>query len=221
MQKREELFEQFMDIIEEENKKQNLIRFGNRKELFIRHIKDSVAPFDTEKLKALTGKVLDIGSGGGFPAIPLAIRFEQTEFHLVESEKRKADYLLRSAERLRLENVFVYNLRVEDFSKAHREAFDFCTMRAVASTAMSLEYAVPSLKTGGSIYLYKGPNFENELEEAKNAMNTLNVEYRFSVHYPYDFEGESFNPLLAVFKKTASTPSKFPRRPGMAKKRPL
>ncbi len=221
MLKKEELLNQFMDIIEKENKKQNLIRFRNREELSIRHIQDSIIPFDSENLRPVTGKCVDIGSGGGFPSIPLAIIFDQTEFHLVESERRKAEHLSSASERLGLKNVTVHNMRVEDFSKQHREEFDFCTMRAVASTSMSLEYAVPSLKTGGIIYLYKGPNFHKELEEAQNALKVLNVEYNFTFDYPYTFENETFNPLIAVFTKRRETPAKFPRRPGMAKKRPL
>jgi 16S rRNA (guanine527-N7)-methyltransferase len=221
MQKKEELLNRFMAIIEEENKKQNLIRFKNREELYIRHIRDSFLPFENKKLEPLTGKCVDIGSGGGFPSIPLAILFNEAEFHLVESEKRKAEYLVSTIQKLGLENVFVYNMRVEDFSKEHREEFDFCTMRAVASTSMSLEYAAPLLKIAGRIYLYKGPIFEKELEESQNAMKTLNIDYNFSVNYPYAFEGETFNPLIAVFTKTVETPSKFPRRSGMAKKRPL
>jgi 16S rRNA (guanine527-N7)-methyltransferase len=210
-----------MDIIEEENMKQNLIRFRNREELSIRHIQDSIIPFDSENLRPVTGKCVDIGSGGGFPSIPLAIIFDQTEFHLVESERRKAEHLSSASERLGLKNVTVHNMRVEDFSKQHREEFDFCTMRAVASTSMSLEYAVPSLKTGGFIYLYKGPSFNKELEEAGNAMNILNIKYNFSLNYSYTYDEETFNPLIAVFTKIDETPSKFPRRSGMAKKRPL
>jgi 16S rRNA (guanine527-N7)-methyltransferase len=221
MLKKEELLNQFMDIIEEENMKQNLIRFRNREELSIRHIQDSIIPFDSENLRPVTGKCVDIGSGGGFPSIPLAIIFDQTEFHLVESERRKAEHLSSASERLGLKNVTVHNMRVEDFSKQHREEFDFCTMRAVASTSMSLEYAVPSLKTGGFIYLYKGPSFNKELEEAGNAMNILNIKYNFSLNYSYTYDEETFNPLIAVFTKIDETPSKFPRRSGMAKKRPL
>lgn len=221
MLKKEELLNQFMDIIEKENKKQNLIRFRNREELSIRHIQDSIIPFDSENLRPVTGKCVDIGSGGGFPSIPLAIIFDQTEFHLVESERRKAEHLSSASERLGLKNVTVHNMRVEDFSKQHREEFDFCTMRAVASTSMSLEYAVPSLKTGGFIYLYKGPSFNKELEEAGNAMNILNIKYNFSLNYSYTYDEETFNPLIAVFTKIDETPSKFPRRSGMAKKRPL
>jgi 16S rRNA (guanine527-N7)-methyltransferase len=86
---------------------------------------------------------------------------------------------------------------------------------------MSLEYAVPSLKTGGFIYLYKGPSFNKELEEAGNAMNILNIKYNFSLNYSYTYDEETFNPLIAVFTKIDETPSKFPRRSGMAKKRPL
>src|SRR6056297_2406394 len=124
----EDLYNQYLRILEEENKRQNLIRYKIRDELVKKHLKDSLIPFETGILNPLSGNIIDIGSGGGFPAVVLAIRFKNARFTLVESEKRKAEFLIKVVQALGLKTVRVVNKRVEDYSKENREQYDFCTV---------------------------------------------------------------------------------------------
>lgn len=215
------LYQRFLELLEEENSKQNLIRYQTKEELIKKHLEDSLLPFNGGKIQPLTGSILDIGSGGGFPAIPLAITFPNAAFTLIESEGKKANFLKKVALNLDLSNVSVINQRVEDYTRVNREYYDFCTMRAVAATRISLEYAAPALKVGGEVILYKGPLFDHELKESKIAMESLSFELINILSYQYSYSGELFSPLIAIFKKAKATPSHFPRRTGMAKKRPL
>jgi len=215
------LYQQFLDLLEEESIKQNLIRYQTREELVKKHLDDSLLPFNGNKIQPLTGSILDIGSGGGFPAIPLAITFPNASFTLIESEGKKAEFLKKVALNLHLSNVSVINQRVEDYSRVNRECYDFCTLRAVAATRISLEYAAPALKVGGEVLLYKGPLFDHELKESKNAMSLLGLLFEKNIRYEYIYNNEVFTPILAVFKKEKETPSNYPRRTGMPKKHPL
>ena len=217
----EHLYSTYLDLLEEENKRQNLIRYTTRDELKQKHLEDSLIPFENGLIEPLTGQIIDIGSGGGFPSIPLAIMYKKATFTLIESEKRKAQFLNKVIESLDLKNTTVFNQRVEDYSKENRNAYNYCTMRAVAATGICLEYAAPLLKPGGKVLLYKGPSFKNELEVSHKAMKILGMDFEKGIRYDYSFKGELFNPVLAIFKKIKETPKQYPRRPGMAKKRPL
>ncbi|MFP4461019.1 MAG: 16S rRNA (guanine(527)-N(7))-methyltransferase RsmG [Thermotogota bacterium] len=214
-------YTKYLDLLEKENKKQNLISYQNRDELIQKHLEDSLIPFENDLIEPLKGKIVDIGSGGGFPAIPLVITFQNAFFTLIESEKRKCQFLVQVVESLDLTNAMVVNERVEDFSKETREEYDFCTMRAVAHTSVCLEYASAPLKVGGKVLLYKGPSFINELKESQNALKVLGMEFERTIKYEYSYKGESFTRFIAIFKKNIQTPLKYPRRPGMATKRPL
>ncbi len=215
------LYNKYLLLLEEENKRQNLIRYKTRDELIKKHLEDSLMPFESGVLEPLAGNIMDIGSGGGFPAIPLAIRYHNAMFTLVESEKRKAQFLQKAIRELGLNNTEVVNQRVEVYSKEKIEQYDFCIMRALAATRICLEYAAPSLKLGSKVYLYKGPAFMEELSDSQNAMKELGIEFEKTISYEYTFCGEKFTPLIAVFKKRHKTLGKYPRRPGMAKKNPL
>jgi len=217
----ENLYSTYLDLLEEENKRQNLIRYTTRDELKQKHLEDSLIPFENGLIEPLTGQIIDIGSGGGFPSIPLAIMYKKATFTLIESEKRKAQFLNKVIESLDLKNTTVFNQRVEDYSKENRNAYNYCTMRAVAATGICLEYAAPLLKVGGKVLLYKGPSFKDELEVSHNAMKILGMDFEKGIRYDYSYKGELFNPVLAIFKKIKETPKQYPRRPGMAKKRPL
>lgn len=215
------MYNKYIELIEEETKRQNIVRYKNKEELLKKHLEDSLKPFSNPKLHKLRGEIIDIGSGGGFPSIPLAIEFDKASFTLIESEKRKADFLKIVVEKLALKNVEIINTRVETFAKENRDRYDFCTMRAVASTSICLEYASVLLRVGGHIILYKGPSFKEELEQSQAAMKELGIVFEKTIHYEYIYEQELYSPLIAIFKKNIKTPEKFPRRPGMAKKRPL
>lgn len=217
----ENLYSAYLDLLEEENKRQNLIRYKTRDELVQKHLRDSLIPFEEGLIEPLTGQIIDIGSGGGFPSIPLAIMYKTVSFTLIESEKRKAQFLNKVIQSLDLKNTTVVNERVEVYAKENRNEYDYCTVRAVAATGICLEYTAPLLKVGGKLLLYKGPSFKDELEASRNAIKALGMNFKKGIRYDYRFNGEHFNPVLAIFQKVEETPKQYPRRPGMAKKRPL
>jgi len=217
----ENLYNVYLDLLEAENKRQNLIRYLTRDELIQKHLEDTLIPFEKKLLEPLTGRILDIGSGGGFPALPLAIKYDTASFTLIESEKRKSEFLNKVIKSLDLSNTTVLNQRIEDYAKENRNEYTYCTLRAVAATGICLEYAAPVLTVGGKLLLYKGPSFSEELEASRNAMKVLGMEFEKGIRYDYSYKGEQFNPILAIFQKVKETPKQYPRRPGMAKKRPL
>ena len=217
---REETLERYLDLLTEKNKTMNLIRFKTREELWKRHIMDAMLPFEYYNY-SLTGKVADIGSGGGLPAIPLAIAFPGARFDLIESISKKADFLKETAVNLGLTNIFVSDSRVEDFALNNREEFDFVTARALAPLKICLEYAAPLLKVGAKALFFKGPALFNEYNDATRAMKALYFDKGDFLNYSYELEDETYISYLAEFIKRKKTPGKFPRNIGKAKKRPL
>jgi len=211
---------EYVRLLISENSKQNLIRFNDESEIFKKHIEDVLIPFSLTE-NSLYGNVADMGSGGGIPGVILSILFPSSDFTLVETEGRKADFLEMVAEKLRLDNLKVYNGRLETFGKEYREKYDFITSRALAAISICCEYAAPLLKTEGKLLLMKGPNYLNELHESKNAFETLSMQQDSVSEYKFDYDGEEFRHYIVTIKKTGKTPDKFPRKPGMAKKRPL
>lgn len=208
----------FKALLLEENEKQNLISRKSGKEELDKHVQDSLAvlPF-----VGLEGKrIIDIGSGAGFPAMLLAISCPQATFTLVESDLKKSMFLQETATVMGLQNVTVCRERVEELGQdeAYRESFDICTSRAVAATNVMLEYGLPLVKTGGQLLLWKGVHYTQELEEAQNALQVLGAEVQDLFFYTLLEERDR---VIVAVKKIAATPKKYPRRTGMPTKRPL
>jgi 16S rRNA (guanine527-N7)-methyltransferase len=184
-----------------------------------KHYWDSLMllPFINEGMTAA-----DIGSGGGFPGIPLALCREKTRFTLIDSMAKRCDFLNYCAEELCLNNTLIINSRAEKLARGEkRESFDLAFARALSSLPALLEYSLPLLKTGGILLAMKGDKSKTE-EEAllcRNALSILGGEYLGSEKYVLPFS--ALRRSLAVFKKVSPCPEKYPRREGMAEKRPL
>ncbi len=167
-----------------------------------------------------TVRVVDIGSGAGFPGIPMAVARPRCSFDLIDSVGRKVDFIRRSAEKLGLDNVRAIQTRSEDLARAEgREAYGLATARAVAPLAALAELASPLLRQGGSLVAWKGARErEEELDlESVSALVAMEIERVLPVR-PY---ATSRPRHLYVLRKTAVTPAGLPRRAGMARKRPL
>ena len=214
----DEILDVFQARLLEENEKQNLISRKTAAVEAPKHIADSLSLLQFVDLKG--EKLVDIGSGAGFPGLILGIVSRETKVTLIESDLKKSKFLTDTAEYLHAGNVRVVRERAEIVGQnpEFREKFTVCTSRAVASIRIMLEYALPLLKVGGSVYLWKGPKYPEELAEAQNALQLLGGEVGeiYSYHLP-----ETEARYLVQIKKKHATAKKYPRNNGVPAKRPL
>ncbi len=211
-----EKFELFRETLLEYNNKFNLTAITDEKGVYVKHFLDSVVGESFFKEGAY---VAEIGSGGGFPSVPLKILREDLRFVLIESTAKKCGYLQAVVDKLGLKDVRVENLRAEDAGKDKffREKFDVCVARAVARMNTLAEYCMPLVKVGGRFIAYKG-DCEEELKEAENAVKLLGGESERVESYTLS-EGEKRT--LVIIKKVKPTPLKYPRGQGKERKCPI
>ena len=212
-----EKFEKYREILLFYNDKFNITTITQKEEVYVKHFLDSVLCKD---LFMDNSKVIEIGSGGGFPSIPLKIVRDDLHFTLVESTGKKCIFLKEVVKELNLKNVEVLNGRAEDFGKdkKYREKFDHVTARAVARLNTLCEYCMPFLKVNGSFIALKG-NAEEEITQAQNAVNVLGGKYSFIKEYNLPLE-EAKRTLIKI-EKIKNTPSIYPRGNGKERKQPL
>ena len=207
-------FEKYYQLLVHYNSMFNLTAITEREEVYKKHFVDSVIGVDN-----LVGKTLiDIGSGGGFPALPIKIMRPDLDVTLVEATGKKCEFLKTVEKELGLTGVTVINGRAEDLAKnsLHRENYDICTARAVARLNTLCEYCMPFVKVGGYFVSFKG-NAKEEILEATNAVKTLGGVLDKAVEYKLDGAERT----LVYVKKTVNTPSKYPRGNGKERKSPL
>ncbi len=209
-----EQFEKYMHLLVEWNEKMNLTAITQEEEVWEKHFYDSIIPFS--KLEFST--MCDIGSGAGFPGIPVKIAFPNVQMTLVEPLQKRCRFLNEVKESLGLENLEILNVRAEDLAKTKRECFDVVSARAVAKLSILLELCVPFVKKGKMMVALKGKNGHEELENAKKAIDTLGVELVNEDTFLIDQEATRIN---LYFKKVKNTPIKYPRAYGQIKKKPL
>lgn len=210
----EEKFEKYYSLLTEYNAKFNLTAITDKNDVIIKHFIDSLLCIK----KIGGGNLLDIGSGGGFPAIPIKIMKGDINLTMLEATGKKCEFLKVVIGELGLKNVSVVNGRAEDYAKKQgfRESFDFCTARAVARLSTLSEYALPFVKKDGIFIAFKGDASE-ELKEAENAINVLGGKCEFVDNL---FLGEAKRDIVFI-KKIKETPSKYPRGNGKERKNPL
>ena len=212
-----EKFEKYREILLFYNDKFNITTITQKEDIYVKHFLDSVLCKD---LFVDNSKVIEIGSGGGFPSIPLKIVRDDLNFTLVESTGKKCIFLKEVVKELNLKNVEVLNGRAEDFGKdkKYRERFDHVTARAVARLNTLCEYCMPFVKVNGSFIALKG-NAEEEIIKAQNAVNVLGGKYSFIKEYNLPLE-EAKRTLIKI-EKIKNTPNIYPRGNGKERKQPL
>lgn len=215
--KQEEKFEKFCKILKEYNEKFNLTSITDDEGIYEKHFTDSLKGEDFFPLNA---EVIEIGSGGGFPSVPLKIARDDLSFTLLEATEKKCGYLRIVGKELGFENFNVVCGRAEEFGKKaeFREKFDVATARAVARLNVLCEYCLPFVKKGGYFVAYKG-DAEEEIKEAEKAVEILGgkiVEIKDFV-----LSEKSGRRNIIVIKKERETPSEYPRLNGAIKKKPL
>ena len=217
LKEKREQFEAFRALLKEYNEKFNLTTIIEEKDVNYKHFLDSVAG---NFLFRQGGKVAEIGSGAGFPSIPLKIVRDDLSFDLFESVGKKCEFLQVVVDKLGLKGMNIYKLRAEDgaMDGKFRERYDHAVARAVARMNTLSEYCLPFVKVGGSFIAYKSGD-RTEIDEAKNAYKVLGG--KLKEVYEYSLPEEYGDRILAVVEKVKVTPSRYPRGQGRERKSPL
>ena len=213
-------FEIFKEELLYWNERMNLTTITDDADIAIKHCLDSLSPLQ-EEAYLRKGKMIDIGTGAGFPGIPLKIVMPSLEVTLLDSLKKRLNFLEGVIHKLGLENIQTLHGRAEDYGRdpEHKEVYDYAVSRAVARMPVLLEYALPFVKVGGFFICQKGPGIIEELEASKKALEILGgevVDVR-EVTLPFVERGHH----VVVVKKIKRTPNKYPRQPGKPAKNPL
>lgn len=198
---------EFSGLLLEKNKVMNLTAVTEPMEVVTRHFLDCavLAPY------MISGeKVIDVGTGAGFPGLPLAILCPGTEFVLLDALRKRIDFLNESVAALGLKNVKAVHARAEEFAKEHRAAFDGAVSRAVADLRVLSELTLPLVKTGGVFYAMKASGCAGEVAAAGEAVRILGG--AAPVVRRYEAPGDGVPRALVEIRKTGDTPAKYPRR---------
>ena len=210
----------YKSLLKEWNQKINITSIEDDEEIDIKHFLDSLTPINTGLFKEKV-KVIDIGTGGGFPGMPLKIYKEDIEVVLLDSLNKRINYLNEVIKSLNLTDISAVHGRAEDFgqNKNYREKFDIAVSRAVASLNILSEYCLPFVKVGGYFISMKGQDVEEEMKESSKAISILGgrVEKKVDVTIP----NSDITHSLIIIKKIKETPTKYPRNAGKPKKNPL
>lgn len=202
------------------NEKVNLTNITDPAEFRVKHNADSLMCVDFPEFME-AGTVIDVGTGGGFPGIPLAVYSPQKHFTLLDSLNKRLKIIDELAGELGIDNITLVHSRAEDAAKTkeHREKYDLCVSRAVSNLATLAEYCLPFIKVGGHLLAYKGPGAEEEAKEAAKALKTLGgslVDIRETAMEEYGLDHR-----ILVIKKVKNTPKAYPRKAGTPLKEPL
>jgi len=216
----EDSFENYMDLILEWNEKMNLTAITDEREIIAKHFLDSATCLCIDGVSEAQ-RLIDVGTGAGFPGIPLRILSRKGEWVLADSLGKRVGFLSEAIKTIGLRDIIAVHSRAEDLGrdKSLRETFDVAVSRAVANLAVLSEYCLPLVSVGGVFIAMKGPKAEKELENAKRAIEVLGgkVRERVLVKNPYL---ESRHEIIVV-EKVRETPKKYPRRPGTPSKNPI
>lgn len=215
-----EQFQIFYDYMIEMNQVMNLTSITEEDEVILKHFYDSmsvVKHYDFNQGEY----VIDVGTGAGFPGIPLAILLPGIQFTLMDSLNKRITFLKNVVEKCGLKNVECIHSRAEELAKneKYREKYDICVSRAVANLSILLEYCIPFIKKGGKFISYKSISSEEELSASKNAQNKLCCKLKNNISFELPDTDNKRNFL--IFEKFDLTASKYPRNNGIPRKKPL
>lgn len=213
-------FLKYYEMLIEKNEVMNLTAITEYEEVLKKHFIDSLSIIKVYNINQAI-KVLDMGTGAGFPGIPLKIAFPSLEIVLLDSLNKRVNFLNDVIRELGLKNITAVHGRAEDFGKDrnYREKFDLCVSRAVAKLSTLSEYCIPYLKVQGYFISYKAGNIQAELEESKKAIDILGgcVDKVDNFQLP----GTDMERTLILIKKLKATPKSYPRNAGKPSKEPI
>lgn len=212
-----ELFNKYYTFLVEENNKYNLTSITEREEAYIKHFYDSAQLEKAINMNEVQ-TLCDVGSGAGFPSIPLKILYPHLHITIIEPTLKRCNFLNQLVKLLNLNNVTIINDRAENMVNL-RENFDVVCARAVANMQVLLELCVPLVKVNGKFISLKGSLFHEELLASKNAIKLLNV--KVENIYEYELLNDYGKHSIITFKKETKTNTKYPRKYSVIKNKPL
>ena len=207
-------FKEYYNYLVEENSKYNLTAITNFDDVITKHFIDSVLPYKNIKENA---KVIDIGSGAGFPGVPLKILRPDLDITLLDSLNKRVTFLNSLTNLLNLKKINAIHARAEDFAVKNREKYDYSVSRAVARSATLSEYLLPFVKIGGYALFYKSQEITEELDEAKNAIKILGGK----IENIDNVEVFGNKRSIIYIKKEKNTPQIYPRTKNLPKSKPI
>lgn len=210
-EKQMDAFRTYKDMLTDWNTRMNLTAITDEGEIWEKHFYDSLLPF----AHLHPHKLADVGTGAGFPGIPVKIAWPHVQVDLIEPLGKRCRFLEAVRDELGLENLNIYNVRAEDHARTHREYYDTVTSRAVARLSILLELCAPLLEKNGTLAALKGPNGLTELSVCDPGLLGLELEETAESHLD---DGDRIN---FYFVKKKDTPAKYPRNYGQIKKHPL
>ena len=208
----------YMELLREWNERMNLTAITDEEGILVKHFFDSCSISD---FVGNNSKIIDVGTGAGFPGLPLKIVNDSLNLTLVDSLNKRINFLNEVKNKLGLKNVETVHGRAEDvgIDNKYREKYDFAVSRAVAELRILVEYLLPLVKVGGKVIAMKGPNIDEEVKNAKKAIKLLGGEIERIESFRL---GNTDNErTVIIIKKIKNTELKYPRKAGIPKKSPL
>ncbi len=215
-----EQFERYYELLIEWNERMNLTGITERDAVYEKHFYDSISLAFFMNMEEIT-RLADIGSGAGFPSIPLKICYPHLQITIVDSLNKRIQFLNHLCNELKLDQVLCLHSRAEDASRKpeHRDCYDVVTARAVARLRVLNEFCLPFAKPGGIFVAMKGSQLHDELKEADFSLHELKG--KLMKQFDFELPNEKSKRHFVFISKSASTPKKYPRKSGMPLKQPL
>ena len=212
-------FNTYYEMLIEKNKVMNLTAITEKEDVMVKHFADSIAVASCYDFVNQEVSLIDVGTGAGFPGIPLKIAFPNLKVTLLDSLNKRVSFLQEVIDELGLEEIQAVHDRAEDGAKKveFREQFDICVSRAVANLSSLSEYCLPFVKVGGYFISYKSGNCEEEVIAAKSAVFLLGGKVKDTIKFDLGESGRSFIKI----EKVKGTPKTYPRKAGTPSKKPL
>lgn len=219
-QDKSEQFGKYYQMLIEWNEKINLTAITEETEVAYKHFLDCISVFESKVIES-GDRIIDIGTGAGFPGIPMKIYDSSLKITLLDSLNKRINFLNEVTNCLGLRDVTTLHGRAEDYgtNKDHREKYDICVSRAVANLATLSELCLPFVKVGGYFIAMKGPKADEELEAAKKAIGLLGGKVEKVINY--DISDKDFDHNMILIKKISATSTKYPRKAPKPSKEPL
>ena len=218
VQKRQ--FDRYYELLIEWNRVMNLTGITEYDEVNLKHFTDSLTIVRIKNMKNVS-TLIDVGTGAGFPGIPIKIAFPHIKVTLLDSLNKRIKFLNQVVEELDLEDVVTLHGRAEDYAKKeeYREQFDLCASRAVANLSTLSEYCLPFIKKGGCFVSYKSADSDEEIQQSEKALDILGG--KIEKVDKFVLPGSDMGRALVMIEKVKNTPRKYPRKAGVPSKEPL